>query len=595
MAPIVPQKRFLGLFNSLLPAVAASVYLLIVTFFYQLKMRTNILRLDIYVTWVLGFVCWFAFINKHSFVSGKNMKLCLFLVLCVAMETIIVLPDEASWYSFLSIVSYSGIFLFYRSYFKAYRADAIILMIAPVFLAQLVMGWQSAMRNQLDSQSITGWFYNSGYYANFIIASIPVFLLSLSAKKNTQYYFRIILAVLTITTITLIFLTKSRSALLGLSAGFLVIIWPRVSTWFRRNMRFLRQITVIILTGCILFLGLLLYKQKELSAIGRLTIYKVTLNIISDHVVLGVGPGRFASVYNEYQSNYFQENNVSVSSQQLAKDVFEAFNLILQIIAEYGILVFAIVLLLLSTIVKDYINQPPDRIKSWVFYLCVASIVALSVSGLFSNPFHATPIMASAVLQAACAASFLYIPSKKEGSLTSNSRIWVHGVFLICAVSLGILLQRKVSAELNWKKASDLASIDDFKSANPFYTASFPMMQYNGYFLYNYGSENAIAGNLDSTIYLLERSLNYLSTSNTHLYLGDAYKRAGRFKEAENEYKKAMYMVPSHFYPRLQLIRLFKELGDSISYRYWIHESLNRPIKISSEETLAIIDSIRVQ
>jgi tetratricopeptide (TPR) repeat protein len=314
--------------------------------------------------------------------------------------------------------------------------------------------------------------------------------------------------------------------------------------------------------------------------------------MIADHPLMGVGPNRFAALYNEYQSSYFSKNVVPVEKQQLATDTFEGFNLILQLFAEYGLLLFGIFTVWAVFLIRHLIRQKTTAPNDWLLRGCVGAVSAILVASLFSNPFHASPILVVAVILSAG------INSRLRSCLSEqqpNPRITVLKFIILTGYSVFVVqfAVKRYEAEITWKRASDYASIDDFSTAAPLYEQSFPVLKNNGYFLADYGAENAIAGNNSYAIYLLNRSLRFYSTSNTHTYLGENYEYLKQWGKAEQEYKKAIYMVPSHFYVRYKLITLYGKLGHRASKEYWVNEALGRPVKIMSEETLSILDSIR--
>lgn len=136
-----------------------------------------------------------------------------------------------------------------------------------------------------------------------------------------------------------------------------------------------------------------LYKLKPASASGRLAIYTISLNIIIDHPLTGIGPNRFPAVYNNYQSEYFKTQQTTLQRQLLADNTFENFNSILQILVEYGIAGFIILLLILYQFLKGQRGGTKIHDKQWQRVGSAGCIASIIVCSLFSNPFHVTPVL----------------------------------------------------------------------------------------------------------------------------------------------------------------------------------------------------------
>lgn len=70
-----------------------------------------------------------------------------------------------------------------------------------------------------------------------------------------------------------------------------------------------------LLTGFILMIAIgvfivLLFFYKTDSTNGRWLILKVSLNMIKENWITGVGLGRFKTVYNTYQAAYFNSHGL---------------------------------------------------------------------------------------------------------------------------------------------------------------------------------------------------------------------------------------------------------------------------------------------
>lgn len=580
--------------SSLLPAMAAAVFLLFHPFLYQIKILTKIQQPDLFAIWLAGILCWWGNILSYGLRSDRLGVICTILISIICLEGLIRLPDDNCLHALINLFSYAGIFLYFRRYFSCHGITPLIIIIGPSFVLQIYFGWQSALQPPLDALSIKGWFGNSGYFANYIGIAVPFFVSALANRKHLRLGHLMLHVLAGTSTILILVLTNARAAFIGVVIGSMLALWPRIKQLSSGRFTGLKALRGLVVIVSIFIAALyLLFVQKIDSVKGRWTIYQVTLKIIKDHPLIGVGPNRFGAEYNEYQSAHFARDHSSVKTQLLATDTFEAFNIVLQVTAEYGIIVclmilYAIVLLFRKKIVVKNDLSP----AGWVYLGAKGGISVILVAALFSNPFH---------ISTACVVFTLLVSALVSVKLTYNNKPGLFrlqrlvGIGVLAAVSLALVLYIFClnKAERAWKKASDLASVEEFRAAEPLYASCFSMLRNNGRYLYDYGVACILAGNFRAGRLLLERSLRYYSNSNTHIYLGDAYRSLGASESAELQYRIAISMVPSHFFARYQLIRLYVDQKETLKAQRCIKESLAMPVKIDNEETLNILDSIR--
>lgn len=395
-------------------------------------------------------------------------------------------------------------------------------------------------------------------------------ILSFEFFKKIQYCLLVIICVFAT---VLLLLTNARAAIIGSIFGCLVVIWPIIKSSFKKNKTAYLLISIVALG----FIFTQLYKIKPKSALGRLTIYRISLNILHDNLWFGVGPNRFSAVYNNYQSNFFKEEKSSIKTQVQADNTYEAFNSIIQILVEYGLIGFILFLLLMIQSIR-YINNNKDLTNdSWLLIGSKGSLLAIILASLFSNPFHVTPI-----LLIICFHLSIVFPSYEIVDQNKKNLIVRIAFPLIIIGCIGYYTFFQYKAESLWDKAHDLAIYDDYENAKVLYEKAYPYLKYNGDFLFNYGAETALAKEYGSAIDLLTQSARYNSTSNIFLYLGDCYAAVNDFYHSESSYIRSIYITPSHVYPKYQLIQLYKKFGKIDKMKIWINKTLQMPIKVQS-------------
>jgi tetratricopeptide (TPR) repeat protein len=312
---------------------------------------------------------------------------------------------------------------------------------------------------------------------------------------------------------------------------------------------------------------------------------------VKDHPIFGVGPNRFAAVYNNYQSEYFKKGSSSVTTKLLADNTFEAFNSIIQILVEYGIIGLLFLIWFAYRLVRNLLTHKETANKEWLRIGSIGCIASVFISSLFSNPFHLTPVLLIFIYHLS-----VVLP-KPQPQHPFPFPSWRNYFVLFFVVLFGssvcYFASMHHNSESKWYRASELAQNDDFTEAKKLYEEAYPVLRFNGDFLFNYGAEAFLAHDYTLSIKLLERSKKYSSASNIFIYLGNNYTEVKQFTLAEKNYLHAIYMIPSHIYPKYQLIKLYKKWDKLDQAKYWINEAMQFPVKVKSQLSDAIIKELK--
>lgn len=564
--------KFKGLITYLPLAGIAIIFFLLP--YYYTKGIEGFIKIHFYAVWLIGCVCWLWSICLSPI---KFYELSIYSITAILYITVLTFTqlsvDDNSVFFLITFICLIGIIRYLRITFL--RENCLSLFTPSIFasyLVQISIGFSQAITYDWASLSIRGQFSNSGFFANYLVGFLP-FGLSIVLKKNINNYLRIGLVVIIALTFILLYFTKARSALVGCLSGACMLL-------FIYRIKQLKKTRAIIFLCCLLlpFIGYWLYQLKPNSVQGRLIIYRNTFSIIKDHLLTGVGPNRFSAVYNNYQARYFENNRASIQQQFLADNTFEAFNFILQILAEYGLIGFFLLLLITSYFLKRL------KIRSSYSSAVIgsfASIVALLVSSLFSNPFHLTPVL----LLSCYHISIVYPISINRHRNNSSFQNFTLPFIFILIFSFFVVWYslNQYAGAVNWSKASRAAVYNDFSKADSFYKKAYCSLDHNGDFLFNYGTEACIGKGYELSIHVLERTKRFYSSSNLYVYLGNAYSAMNEFEKAEKSYLTSIHIAPSHIYPKYQLIQLYKKWGKPNDMKLWRDKTINFPIKVRSK------------
>lgn len=568
--------------SNFLPSVSFIISIFSVPFFYKEKLAIGIFKNDFFFIWINGSLCWIyvAVFSKIIFDAVTG-------VLLVALANVILLLlissffDENSIYAVITFVCCISIVRYLMSVFQSKWSIIILGALFLSYFIQVCIGYVQAINNHWQILSIHGWLYNSGFFANYLTSMTPMFLAGFVSRNRFQKITRIGFLIAYFAASFLLIATIARAAIIGTLVGSL---WVLLCHQSRVEIKwFLLSVPVIILAS------VSSYKVKRDSALGRLTIYRVAANMIKEHPLTGVGPNRFAACYNNYQAEYFRTGKASIEPELLADNTFEAFNSIIQILVEYGVIGLLLLGMLAYCLLSKRKNTSDALATRWLKRGSYGCLISIMVSSLFSNPFHVTPILLIfcfhvSVILSQKTRSFI-VPSKRNRFPLVAATLFT--LFILTYVFVQHIAEKK------WKMAADLAVYDNFNKAKKFYAGAYPYLKTNGDFLYNYGAEAYLAGNYNLAINLLTQATHYTSFSNLFVYLADAFAATGKYELAEENYLHAIYMVPSHIFPKFQLIQLYKKWQKPDQARSWTIKTLNYPIKVRSEFVQQLIAELK--
>lgn len=174
------------------------------------------------------------------------------------------------------------------------------------------------------------------------------------------------------------------------STAIFMVRYP-VIQWLKK--RSLLKLSIILLLVCSVIAaglaGILTFKQD--SANGRLLIWKVTLGMIANQPLTGVGIDRFKSFYMNEQANYFKKHPESVETMT-AGDTNYCFNEFLQHTAENGLIGLGLILAAIICALRAN-GKCFDRFT----FIAKAGITGIAVFALFSYPAQILPVKMSLI------------------------------------------------------------------------------------------------------------------------------------------------------------------------------------------------------
>lgn len=338
-----------------------------------------------------------------------------------------------------------------------------------------------------------------------------------------------------------------------------------------------------------------LYMMKKGSADGRVLIWKVTLNSIKKQPFLGHGIEKFKAYYMEDQAGYFKDHPGAPETVVAADNIY-AFNEPLRITYETGLIGLALVLLIIWSAFRNDITNLKNQDSANLTLLSRAGLISVLIFGLFSYPAEIVPIMVNVII-------YLTIISGGQQpiftvSASARFRNPFLRILLTSAIAVTVILASQqlyliYKAYTQWNQAYTTYSLGAYEDAVEEYEKIYPTLKDNGSYLINYGKALSMAGKHEKAIEILQQSKPFLTNTILYTALGDSYKATGQTAKAEDAYLHAWHMVPSRFYPKYLLAKLYDETGQDEKAVTTAKELLSKEVKIESTAVKEIQEDMR--
>lgn len=448
--------------------------------------------------------------------------------------------------------------LFRTLYYINHRWISSLLIVVLAFICahELFLGFSQLIENfrNIKAQDVcVGSFSNSGPYACFLAVCCSLFVVVY--VKESKAVIKSILAILVLISFILLTCTLSRAAIISLSISMFLLILKN------NNMVVLiRKYWIYILISFIL-LGIGTYLIKKPSADGRFLMARINLKMIRENGLTGIGFGNYCGEYGRTQARFFSEfmkdsvddmdiSNIPEGLRMVADCPRFSFNEYLKMGVENGpIAMLLMVGIMLLGIVQTYKSN-----SIWCYPL-----VVLSVFACFSYPFEVDILLLITII---CLAS--------NNNQQSNN---LGGLFLLVFLVVlfgSVYYVRKERMYRNDIKAYSSFYSKMFRNRSKLYyihdTDVIPEGIYHESMLFNYGQSLSENGEYTRSDSVLKMGTKISSDPMFWNVMGNNSLAQGKYREAEERYKHAFYMVPNRLYPLYLLAKLYHTEGDTVKF-----------------------------
>lgn len=403
----------------------------------------------------------------------------------------------------------------------------------------------------------TGSFINPGPYGGFL--AICICLLGIYSLKCHNKILHYITGITALLAFLLLPSTRSRTAMLAVACAFLVylISTEKGKNFFRKRLLLITIISVLCSAGA--------YMLKKPSADGRIFMDRISMRSILQNGLLGAGLGHFGGTYGDSQYQFFMEKYAKDSNNVIDPQILSdpnrltadcpkyAFNEYLQLGVEAGPLAMVLfIALIINSIIISY-----KRNEIWCY-----GLLALAVFALFSYPMHIVEFRVMLVLLlAACTISY------NKGQVSNI----VLMLIVLCAMVTVLIdshdkIRSSKEAATIWEETSKWYKIKKYEYLVEDGESLIDDMNHDEKFLFMYGQSLNKTGNHLKSDSLLKMGTELSSDPMFWNVMGNNSLALGKYREAEERYKHAFYMVPNRLYPLCLLAKLYHTEGDSVRF-----------------------------
>ena len=400
-----------------------------------------------------------------------------------------------------------------------------------------------------DVFALTGHFDNPGPLGGFlsVVGTIAVTYLIINRKwcsKVARCFCWVVVALV----VVLLPASMSRAAWVacGVAVLMCVLVEFNIGEFIKRH-KVLSAVGFVVLV--LLVVGSFYLKRD--SALGRFHIWKMEMRAILDAPVWGYGQGMALGVYGETQAEYFKNGMGSEQDVAIAGCPEYAFNELLKIGVERGVLAMLLVLIIvLFCIIRLFSVHPPFAY----------GMQALCIFSLFSYPFSLWQFkVLFALFMAVALCNY------------SENRVLAGTDRVVSIILVGIMLSfsgecydyhksRKEAVE-KWKSLGSMAAFDMYEEIAEGLEPLAPVLEDNYRYLYDYGYALHKCGKYIESNDILKKGARISSDPMFHNIIGKNYESMGLYSFAKEKYEYSHYMVPCRLYPLVLLEEVHLKLG----------------------------------
>lgn len=405
--------------------------------------------------------------------------------------------------------------------------------------------------------ALTGSFYNPGPYSGYLAMIFPIclyeWLKRKEGKKTIPYYVALAVMLLILCVLPA---GMSRSAWIAAAVSSIYVCGMHYKMEIQHYIRHHRKQAVSFAIVTFILGGIALggiYQMKKDSADGRLFMWKIAAQAVSEHPWTGCGWNSVPAAYGQAQEDYFATGNYSATEELVAGSPEYVFNEYLQVAIAWGIPLLCIGLLILGG--SMYIGH-----KQGIYGLCGA-LLSLAVFAFSSYPLQ-FPAFVSALIILVLACGIRVLPLEKVWP-----RILFTVLLLIGSYGCFCKYQQKsktVEACKQWTKSRMFYHSGAYRQAVESYAEIQKEMKGNARFMFEYGHALHKLHEPELSNKVLKEALKVSGDPMILNIIGKNEQEMKHYDSAEYWFMRAVHRLPGRIYPYYLLANLY---ADPFFYR----------------------------
>lgn len=452
----------------------------------------------------------------------------------------------------------------------------LVIVEAALGLAQLY-GWFPSYHPLFK---ITGTFLNPGPYAGYLVVLAPLAIYQLIVPGKKDRVLNLLSWVALLSIIAILPSTESRTSWIACLASIFLLVF-REKQWGNKIRAFCSQHKIYawgggIVLACALMTSMfVLYRMKPVSADGRLLMWKISSQVVSDHPWFGVGFGNFKGAFADQQAAYFASQERPMREQFAAGSPDYAFNDPLQIFAEMGLVGSGLFAAVAYLTLKGLGSQ-----KNGLLY----AAISLLIFSLASYPLSLLPFGVLAIFFAAAGTSasdtspFRHLPIVRTcvGAIL---------VFQVLTLRYGIQYNKAVQ---QWNLFRTAYQLGGQKSIWSEYEKNSVFLTDEHSFVSEYADCLHQIGRNDSARMLLDAHKALLNDPADFILMAQIYETGGDLQQTEKYLKQAMWHSPGRIYASYLLADFYIRHDQMAKGIDLAHKTLKKQPKTVSPKTIEI-------
>ena len=352
----------------------------------------------------------------------------------------------------------------------------------------------------------------------------------------------------------------------------------KISILQSRKRTVISGITLLFVVGS---LTIAFYQLRKDEINEHLLTWKISLQMLKEKPISGVGIGNFRKAFGDAQTIYFEQGQHTEQEIAIAENPNRPVNDFTHLTAGTGLIG---ILLFIGLIISVLSSGFRDRHKHPEKLAITGALVAFILAGFTNSPTQSLSLSVLLVLLISLATSDIPPTRTRVPKVISIMTF----IVLIGITTAIVYLQFSMyKAYKQWARGRLYYKMKIYATAAKIYAPLTNTLRHP-YFLMEYGYALAQTGQHEESIATLQRVAQSLPDPEIYNCIGKSYQALGEYQLAEQHFQKAHHMVPNLVYSNFLLAQLYLEMGLHDKTLECARQVIMQKSKKESEETLHI-------